>query len=251
MKKTILTLVVAVVLVAPTISLADTAAASSFAHLGLGSRGTNVTALQTLLATDATIYPEGTVSGYLGQLTVKAIKRFQLKNGLTQTGAVGPLTLIKLQALLAVTQSPTTIPSTPVTTPTPPATTTVPTTPAATTTPVVATTTPTTPAPAASTDTTAPSISYISALNPTNQSSSVINIIWNTNEMATTKVYFSTATPIVLATASSTAVSGLSYQHAVTISGLQYNTGYNFVIESADAAGNKTQTQSQTFHTTN
>jgi len=237
----------------PALSYADT---TSFAHLGLGSRGANVTALQTLLATDQSIYPEGLVTGYYGSLTVKAIKRFQLKNGFTQTGAVGPLTLGKLNEMLAVTQYPSQLPTTPtpsaggsttppVTTPTTTPVTTPVTTP--TTTPAVATTTPAAPV---STDTTAPSISYITASNPSSQSSTVIIINWSTNEMATTKVYFTTATPLDIATASSTSVAGLSYQHSVTITGLQYNTGYNYVIESADAAGNVTRTQSQTFHTT-
>jgi peptidoglycan hydrolase-like protein with peptidoglycan-binding domain len=62
--------------------------------------GDDVKALQALLAADPIIYPEGVISGYYGPLTAKAVKRFQQKHGFEQVGKVGPKTLKKLNELL-------------------------------------------------------------------------------------------------------------------------------------------------------
>ncbi len=69
-------------------------------RLSLGSRGEQVTLLQTGLASDPNIYPEGMITGYYGQLTVAAVQRFQIKYGLGDPttpgyGGVGPATLAK------------------------------------------------------------------------------------------------------------------------------------------------------------
>lgn len=62
-----------------------------------GSRSNDVKRLQQLLATDKSIYPEGTASGLYGPLTQKAVRAFQKKYGLPQVGRVGPATRAKLQ----------------------------------------------------------------------------------------------------------------------------------------------------------
>lgn len=72
--------------------------------LKLGTRHTDVTELQKFLATDKAVYPEGTVSGYFGPATQKAIGRFQIKYGLAKNGEagygqVGPKTREKLNAV--------------------------------------------------------------------------------------------------------------------------------------------------------
>lgn len=46
------------------------------------------------------VYPEGLVTGYFGSLTEKAVKRFQTKYGIEQTGFVGPQTRSKLNSLI-------------------------------------------------------------------------------------------------------------------------------------------------------
>lgn len=48
----------------------------------------DVKKIQELLATDPTIYPKGLVSGYYGPLTKEAVKAFQKRHGLTETGVV-------------------------------------------------------------------------------------------------------------------------------------------------------------------
>jgi peptidoglycan hydrolase-like protein with peptidoglycan-binding domain len=65
----------------------------------------DVRRLQTLLATKPEIYPEGLITGYFGQLTKKAVQKFQLKYGVVKTksdsgfGVVGPKTRAKLQEI--------------------------------------------------------------------------------------------------------------------------------------------------------
>lgn len=71
-----------------------------------GSSGASVTALQTYLAADPSIYPEGIVSGYYGALTQAAVGRWQAKNGIVSSGSpsttgfgsVGPRTAAAMAA---------------------------------------------------------------------------------------------------------------------------------------------------------
>ncbi|OHB18881.1 MAG: hypothetical protein A2854_03450 [Parcubacteria group bacterium RIFCSPHIGHO2_01_FULL_56_18] len=68
--------------------------------LRMGVSGSDVTALQAFLAADSRIYPEGTISGYYGALTQKAVQALQQRHNLvtsgspetTGFGAVGPAT---------------------------------------------------------------------------------------------------------------------------------------------------------------
>jgi peptidoglycan hydrolase-like protein with peptidoglycan-binding domain len=75
---------------------ASTAPGQLKKQLKHGSRGNDVTILQTFLAADPTLYPEGLVTGYFGPATSKAIMKFQAKYGISQVGTVGPQTLKKL-----------------------------------------------------------------------------------------------------------------------------------------------------------
>jgi plastocyanin/peptidoglycan hydrolase-like protein with peptidoglycan-binding domain len=63
------------------------AACFSFGRtLSYGATGADVTQLQQFLAKDATVYPEGTVSGYFGSLTQAAVQRWQTKHGIVSSG---------------------------------------------------------------------------------------------------------------------------------------------------------------------
>ena len=84
------------------------ASATVTSQLDLGDRGSEVTEVQTYLAKDATIYPEGLVTGYFGQLTKAAVERFQTRQGIvsegtpatTGYGRVGPQTMARINSLL-------------------------------------------------------------------------------------------------------------------------------------------------------
>lgn len=67
-----------------------------YRQLEIGSVGADVTALQTFLAQDRTIYPQGIVTGYFGSLTYSAVSNFQARNGIATVGRVGPITLAAL-----------------------------------------------------------------------------------------------------------------------------------------------------------
>lgn len=67
-------------------------------QLQLGMRGADVSALQTFLARDNTIYPQGLVTGYFGNLTKSAVSNFQARNGIATVGRVGPITLAAINA---------------------------------------------------------------------------------------------------------------------------------------------------------
>lgn len=70
-------------------------------QLDYGQRGYNVTNLQEFIAANPSIYPEGLVTGYFGGLTKSAIMRFQAMFGFDQVGRVGPVTLAKINDMIA------------------------------------------------------------------------------------------------------------------------------------------------------
>jgi peptidoglycan hydrolase-like protein with peptidoglycan-binding domain len=61
-------------------------------QLQVGKSGADVTALQTFLAQDRVIYPQGKVTGYFGFLTKSAVSNFQSRNNLTADGISGART---------------------------------------------------------------------------------------------------------------------------------------------------------------
>lgn len=94
----------------PAETLTAPAISSAFnKDLGKGSRSDDVKRLQQLLASDKSIYPDGTVSGYFGPLTVKAVTQFQLKYGViksskeTGAGRLGPKTRAKVSEIFGGT----------------------------------------------------------------------------------------------------------------------------------------------------
>ena len=69
--------------------------------LKYGSSGADVFSLQTFLSLDPAVYPEGKVTGYFGQATQAAVKRWQVKYNVVSSGSpsttgfgmVGPRTI--------------------------------------------------------------------------------------------------------------------------------------------------------------
>lgn len=80
-------------------ALAGTAYAATLdRQLEITMSGADVSTLQTFLAQDSTIYPQGLVTGYFGPLTKVAVSNFQTRNGIDPVGRVGPITLVALNA---------------------------------------------------------------------------------------------------------------------------------------------------------
>lgn len=105
--------------------------------LQLGGRGDEIKRLQELLASNAEIYPEGLTTGFYGQLTSSAVRRFQLKYGVIKNanelgnGRVGPKTRAKLNEIFGTAPATPATPATPAVPSQTPATPAVPATPAA------------------------------------------------------------------------------------------------------------------------
>ncbi len=217
-----------------------------------GSSGDQVATLQALLAIDSSIYPEGRVSGYFGRLTAEAVKRFQKKHGIDSLGVVGPKTLKKLNELLreqdedddddedddhrgkgrekvTICHKGRTI--------------------------TVAMPSvfahlkhgDTRNACGTTSDVIAP---IISAINVSGVSSTTATISWQTNEAATSKIYYGTTTPVSLGSALTVSNNSLVNSHIVGLSGLASSTTYYYVLESKDASLNTATTSTQSFVTT-
>jgi hypothetical protein len=95
-------------------------------------------------------------------------------------------------------------------------------------------------------DTTAPVISAVSASGIT---SSTATVGWTTDEAATSKVYYSTSTPVITASALSVLNGSFTTGHTLALSGLTASTTYYFVLESKDASNNTATTTDATFTT--
>lgn len=97
--------VASLLMLAGVILMAKPAHAATFSpinsQLSVGSRGSNVTNLQTFFASDRYIYPEGRITGYYGLLTRAAVVQFQVNYGISPVGVVGPVTLPKINSIIA------------------------------------------------------------------------------------------------------------------------------------------------------
>jgi peptidoglycan hydrolase-like protein with peptidoglycan-binding domain len=187
-----------------------TSAATLTRQLQLGMSGADVSALQTFLAMDSSIYPSGIVTGYFGILTRNAVAAFQLKNGLPSVGRVGPSTLPVINAQMGGM-------------------------PMGTTGGAVIS---------------APLI---------NASRTGATIAFNTNENATSVIYYSTS-PLITSefengvnSSGSQAMTDTTARtaHSVTLSNLTANTVYHYMVHTTDASGLVSVTWPKTFQTTN
>ena len=70
-------------------------------QLDLKATGDDVSAVQTYLAKDSSLYPQGLVTGYFGSMTASAVSKYQTRNGFEAVGRVGPLTLASLNRAMA------------------------------------------------------------------------------------------------------------------------------------------------------
>ncbi len=89
----------------------------------------------------------------------------------------------------------------------------------------------------------------ISSISVSNIASSSATVSWATNIAATSKVYFSTSSPVNLATALTAANASLVTSHSLNLTGLNASTTYYFVVESVDALSNVTRSAQLSFNT--
>ena len=197
-------------------------------QLRRGMTGDDVKLLQEFLATDPDIYPEGLITGYFGPLTERAVKKLQKRMCLDQVGNVGPKTMWRINELLTEGAG---------------ASGKIP--PGLLIAPGIqkklcatATTTP---------DTIVPVISDVMATSTT---ASTTQIKWLTNELANSKVWYSTSTPVV-ASAPTPAVSSSAYvlNHSISLSDLTASTTYYYLVASTDKSENTTTSAEKLFTT--
>ena len=205
-----------------TLVLVSSASAASISRtLDLGSSGADVSSLQVYLATDSNLYPSGLVTGYYGQLTKAAVERYQTREGIVTSGTpattgygrVGPTTRASLNAKMSGTS--------------------------------------------ANNGGTSPSI-YSTSVSTTN-SSATIN--WNTNENSSAVVYYGTSFPSMIEGSPTSGVTiggssmlshaDLRASHSATLTSLNSNTMYYFVLYDRDGEGNESISWPATFKTSN
>ncbi len=175
-----------------------------------GNSGADVSSLQTFLAKDPTIYPQGLVTGYFGSLTKSAVSNFQARNGIATVGRVGPITLVAINARMNG---------------------------------------------GFGADVNAPRILAVTQTPGANSAS----IQWSTDEQAAGMVYYGTSWPSMTDTITHVTIVGsvamtdvlLRMSQNVSISGLQPNTTYYYVIYSRDGSGNLQITWPSSFQTIN
>ncbi len=189
-------------------------------QLSVGSRGSDVTELQTYLATDSTIYPSGLVTGYFGSLTQAAVERFQIAQGIVSAGTpattgfgrVGPTTMARLNSLMGQTSS----------------------------------------------DVRAPGMSNISIQTSRNNATLSWStnefvtgeVFYDTNSIQANEATGPNQKPYVSGTLA-TNYSGVNSSQSVTIQNLQPNTTYYYLVRSIDNSGNITMTLPYNFRTNN
>jgi peptidoglycan hydrolase-like protein with peptidoglycan-binding domain len=200
--------------------------ASTFAlltgYIDYGQTSSNVTNLQTFLASSPSIYPQGKITGYFGPLTKSAIMNFQSAYGISQVGRVGPQTLAKINSLISSGVGLTGAGGT-----------------------------------VANSSTNAPTIYSPSA----SQNSTGALVSWLTDEATTAMVYYSQtpfqiseavsnfAKPIILGGSTTQQTSNYQTNQNVSLTNLQPHTTYYYMIEATDNQGNLSYTMPATFAT--
>jgi hypothetical protein len=179
-------------------------------QLDFGSTGTDVTNLQTFLASSPAIYPQRIVSGYFGPLTRNAVTQLQVTYGLAQVGRVGPATLARINNTISSGLG------------------------LDVNSPIVANI-------GAQTSSTTAMISW----NTDEQAGS--KVFYSTSPILMSEVSSAFTEPSISGNLASSG--GLVTSHSVAITGLQRNTTYNYVIETIDASGNVSVTLPLAFKT--
>lgn len=184
-----------------------------FRQLDQGMSGADISTLQTFLATDNTIYPQGLVTGFFGPLTFSAVSNFQERNGIATVGRVGPITLAAINRLSGTGGSGDVN------------------------------------APAITNVNTSTSASGVTIGWTTNEETQS-TFYYSTSPIVLTESASRTPyTVSVTGTAVASANFGLRTSHSVNVQNLQANTTYYYSIHATDQAGNVSVTWPTTFRT--
>jgi len=189
----------------PTFAKADTL----YRQLEVGSTGSDVGSLQTFLAQDISLYPQGLVTSYFGVYTKAAVSKFQTRNDIPAVGRVGPITLPIINAQMANGINGTDVYA-----------------------PTLSNVN------ISAKDNTA-TVSW-------STSEATRGVVYYSNTPLT--VYESLHSVNVNGSVASTD-SALRFSQSILISGLQRNTTYHYLIQSTDAANNVSVTMPSTFRT--
>lgn len=199
-------------------------AATIDTQLDFGSRGQEVTDLQTYLSTNINWYPSGLVTGYFGSLTQGGVQKFQTSEGIVSSGTpastgygrVGPTTMAHLNAAMNPgNQQPS----------------------AFNTVPVLSTM-------AIQRNATSATFSW------TTNEPTLGQIYWSTNSIQTDEATGPGQTPFISGTLATDG--GIrTTVHSITVSNLQPNTMYHYAMRSIDAQGEMSVMLDNTFQTTN
>jgi len=191
-------------------------------QIDYGQTSSNVTNLQTFLASSSSIYPQGRVTGYFGPLTKSAVMNFQNAYGIAQVGRVGPQTLAKINDLISSGVGLT-----------------------GAGTPIYAN------------NTIAPAIYYVNV----NPSSTGATVTWTTDQPTKAQVYYSATPfqiaeslgqfdePVVTGGATTSQTTALQTSQSISLINLQPHTMYYYMIEATNANGNLSYTWPVTFTT--
>jgi hypothetical protein len=88
----------------------------------------------------------------------------------------------------------------------------------------------------------------ISGVNASNVSSSTVSISWNSNIFANSKIYYSTSSPVNIASSSVVSDNSLVLNHSFNLTNLTSGTTYYFIVESV-ANGNTIRSSQSSFTT--
>ncbi len=183
-------------------------------QLDFGMTNSDVHSLQTFLAADPSIYPQGLVTSYFGTLTKAAVSNFQARNGIATVGRVGPITLSAINSQMSGSADTSTVNG------------------------------------AGKVTYTLVPQPWLSNINVSKSTNSA-TITWNSNVPALARVMYSTVWPFNYQSApSATGSATMTNAQSVTIGNLQPNTTYYYVVESLDSQGNFSWSASgQSFRT--
>lgn len=200
-----------------------THAATIDTKLDFGSRGQEVIDLQTYLSTNTDWYASGLVTGYFGNMTQGGVQKFQTSEGIVSSGTpastgygrVGPTTMAHLNAAMNPSNQPSAFNTVPVLSPV----------------------------------TIQRGFTGATFTWTTNEPT-LGQIYWSTNGIQSDEATGPNQTPFISGSLATDNDSVRTTEHSITVSNLQSNSTYHYVMRSIDAQGGTSITLDNTFQTT-